>query len=224
VKHLQVTVHVDDEEAPEFFEVLADSPAIAEARLVDWSMTADDQSTLLYTVDGDPTAVAERATDTAGIESVELSETTAGQTYVLVVMRPLETPLFAAIHRASTEAGLVVRKPIVYRDSTMTARVVGDAGALQRALDAAPGGVDVQIDEIGRLRGRGEEPVATLSDRQREAVATALELGYYDQPRGATHEDVAAELGCAPPTASDHLQKAEAAIVHAVMDQFGGGV
>ncbi len=223
VKHLQVTVHVDDDRAPEFFRVLADSPPIAEARLVDWSMTADDQSTLLYTVDGDPTPVAERAADTAGIESVELSATAEGQTYVLVVMRPLETPLFAAIHRASTQAGLIVRKPIVYRDGTMAARVVGDAGALQRALDAAPDGVDVQIDEIGRLRAHADEPVASLSKRQREAVTAALELGYYDQPRGATHEDVAAELGCAPPTASDHLQKAEATIVHAVMDQFGGG-
>ena len=223
MKHLQVTVHVEDDHAPEFFQVLADSPAIAEARLVDWSMTADDQSTLLYTVEGDPAAVAERAADTPGIESVELSETMDGQTYVLVVMRPLETPLFGAIHRASTQAGLIVRKPIVYRNGTMRAGVVGDASALQRALDAAPGGVDVRIDEIGRLRGRVDEPVAGLSDRQREAVAAALELGYYDQPRGATHEDVAAELGCAPPTASDHLQKAEASIVHAVMDQFGGG-
>ncbi|MDS0260278.1 helix-turn-helix domain-containing protein [Haloarcula sp. S1CR25-12] len=223
VKHLQVTVHVDDDHAPEFFELLADSPTIAEARLVDWSMTADDQSTLLYTVDGDPTTVAERATDTDGIESVELSETTRGRTYVLVVMRPLETPLFAAIHRASTQAGLVVRKPIVYRDGTMAARVVGDAAALQRALDAAPDGVDVRIDEIGRLRAGADGPVASLSDRQREAVAAAVELGYYNQPRGATHEDVAAELDCAPPTASDHLQKAEANIVRAVMDQFGGG-
>ena len=224
VKHLQVTVHVDEDHAPEFFELLADSPAIAEARLVDWSMTASDQSTLLYTVEGDPTAVADRAADTAGIESVELSETTRGRTYVLVVMRPLETPLFGAIHRASTQAGLVVRKPIVYRDGTMAARVVGDAAPLQRALDAAPEGVDVRIDEIGRLRGRADDPVAGLSDRQREAVAVALELGYYGQPRGATHEDVAAELGCAPATASDHLQKAEATIVRAVMAEFGTGV
>jgi predicted DNA binding protein len=63
--------------------------------------------------------------------------------------------------------------------------------------------------------------VVRLSDRQREAVTVALELGYYNQPRGATHEDVAAELDCAPPTASDHLQKAEATIIRAAMDEFG---
>lgn len=221
MKQLQVTVHVDDNHAPEFFELLADSPAIAEARLVDWSMAASEQSTLLYTVDGDPTTFAERAANTAGIDSVELSDTTQGQTYVLVVIRPLETPLFAAIHRASTQAGLIVRKPIVYRDGTMSARVVGDAGALQRALDAAPDGLEVQIDEISQLKSYADDPVVSLSDRQREAVAVAFELGYYNQPRGATHEDIAAKLDCAPPTASDHLQKAEANIVCAVMDEFG---
>ena len=140
---------------------------------------------------------------------------------MLVVIRPLETPLFAAIHRASTQAGLIVRKPIVYRDGTMSARVVGDAGALQRALDAAPDGLEVQIDEISQLKSYADDPVVSLSDRQREAVAVAFELGYYNQPRGATHEDIAAKLDCAPPTASDHLQKAEANIVCAVMDEFG---
>lgn len=221
MKHLRVTVHVADDHAPEFFALLADSDAITEARLVDWSMAAHEQATLLYLVDGDPTTFAERAADTAGIDSVDLSESSAGQTYAMVVMRPLETPLFAAIHEASAQAGIVVRKPIVYRDGTMSARVVGDAATLQGALDAAPGGVEVQIDEIGHLRGHAEDPVATLSDRQREAVEVALDLGYYTQPRGATHEAVAAELGCAPPTASAHLQKAEAAIVRAVMDEFG---
>jgi predicted DNA binding protein len=221
VKHLRVTVHVEEDRAPEFFELLATSPAISEARLVDWSMTADEQTTLLYTVEGDPATFAERATETAGIDSVELSETARGRTYALVVMRPMETPLFGAIHRASAHAGIIIRKPIVYRNGTMSARVIGDSTVLQAALESAPGGVDVQIDEIGRPQGYADDPVARLSDRQREAVAVALELGYYNQPRGATHEDVAAELGCAPPTASDHLQKAEAKIVRVVMDEFG---
>jgi predicted DNA binding protein len=220
VKHLQVTVQVDDDHAPEFFELLADSPIIAETRLIDWSMTASEQSTLLYLVDGDPTTFAERAADTAGIDSVELSETTRGRTYVLVVMRPLEMPLFAAIQRASTRPGLLVRKPIIYRDGTMSARVVGDAEPLQRALEAAPDGVEVLVDEISQLQGQAHGPAAQLSERQREAVTVALELGYYNKPRGATHEDVAAELDCAPPTASDHLQKAEATIVRGVMSEF----
>lgn len=222
MKHLRVTVHVDSDRAPEFFELLANSPSITEARLVDWSMAGGEQSTLLYTVNGDPTTFAKRADDTPGIDSVELSDTTQGQTYALVVMRPLQTPMFAAIYRASSEAGIIVRKPIIYRDGTMSARVVGDAAALQHSLDVAPDSVEVQIDEIGQIAGHDDNPVINLSDRQREAVESALELGYYNQPRGATHEEIATELDCAPPTASDHLQKAEAKIIRTVTDEFAG--
>jgi predicted DNA binding protein len=57
-----------------------------------------------------------------------------------------------------------------------------------------------------------------LSDRQQAALETALELGYYNQPREATHEDIARELGCAANTATTHLQKGEAKLVRAVMN------
>jgi predicted DNA binding protein len=59
-----------------------------------------------------------------------------------------------------------------------------------------------------------------LSDRQREALEVAVELGYYDTPREATHTDIAAELDCAPNTASDHLQKGEAKLVRAGLTAF----
>lgn len=224
MKHLQITARVDSEQAPAFFNQLANSPDIAEARVLDLTTTVDGVDNLLFAIDGDPTPFADEATDTPGIEAVELSSPTPERTFALVVMRPLKTPLFDAIHRASTRAGLVVRTPIIYRDGNMYATAVGDSETLQVALEDVPDAVDIQIDEIGRFQGRLDEPGTTLSDRQQTALAVALDLGYYEQPRGATHEDVAAELGCAPQTASDHLQKAEAKLVRAVMDEFGPSI
>jgi len=220
VKQLRVTVHVDDDIAPEFFILLAASIEISEARLIDWSMTSGKRGTVLYSIDGDHRAFAERATDTPGIDSVAFSDTVQERTYALVAMRPLETPLFDVIHQASTRAGVLVRKPIIYRDGNMYARVVGDSEPLQQAFEEMPDGIDVQVNEIGGFRGSMDDPRVTLSNRQLEAVETALELGYYDTPRGTTHESVAAELGCAPPTASDHLQRAEAKLIRAALDEF----
>ncbi|MEF8906631.1 MAG: helix-turn-helix domain-containing protein [Haloarculaceae archaeon] len=48
-------------------------------------------------------------------------------------------------------------------------------------------------------------------------------MGYYDQPRATTHEEVAPQLGCAPNTASEHLQKAEAKLVNAVVGSVPAG-
>jgi predicted DNA binding protein len=83
--------------------------------------------------------------------------------------------------------------------------------------------MDVQVERIGRFQGGAEDPLASLSERQREALEAGLDLGYYDRPRTATHDDIADALGCAPPTASEHLQKAEAALVRAALDGLRRG-
>lgn len=220
VKHLRVTLRFDAEQAPTFFNALANSDAIDEARVLDVNTTLEGVDNYMFAIEGDPTPFAERATETPGVESVELSGTEAGLTYALVVVRSVETPVYDSILRMSSQDELVIRTPFVYRDGNVYGRAVGDPEALQRALADPPDAVDVQVDEVGEFRARVEDPARTLSDRQREALSVALALGYYDQPRGATHEDVAAELGCAPPTASEHLQKAEAKVIRAVMDRF----
>lgn len=219
VKQLRVTASVDPDRAPAFFDLLANSPGITETRLLDWN-TAADRDTVLYAIRGDATPFAEAAPEAPAVASVETATAGPEWTHALVEVRTAETETFDAVRRARSRPGLVVRKPIVYREGAMHFRVVGDPAPLQAALEAAPGGVDVEVESVGRFRGAPDAPVAALSDRQREAVEAALAAGYYDQPRGATHEDVADRLGCAPATASDHLQKAEAKLVRAALDDL----
>lgn len=44
-------------------------------------------------------------------------------------------------------------------------------------------------------------------------VRTAYDLGYYETPRRADHEEIAAELDLAASTVSEHLRKAERRLV-----------
>lgn len=219
VKRLQVTAHVNAERAPVFFTLLAHTPAIKETRVLEWSTTVDERETVLFAIDGDPTVFAEGADDAPAVESVEFSTRRDSPTYALAVIRALETPMFEAIREARTRTGLVVRKPIVYRDGTMSFKMVGDPEQLQSALDDAPPGVSVQLDEIESVLDESE-PESALSERQHEALECARKVGYYDHPRRATQSDVADELGCAPQTAGEHLQKAEAKLVNATLDGF----
>jgi hypothetical protein len=220
VKRLRVTVAVDPDRAPPFFDLLANSAAIAETRLLEWNEARPERATMLYAVRGDPAEFADSATETRGIESVELSETVDEWTYVLLEARPRETPLFAAVNEARARSGIVVRKPVVFRDSAMSCRVFGDAAALQATFAGLPDAMTVRVDGIATLRGDHGRPTAALSDRQRAAVAAAVELGYYDLPREVTHADVAERMNCAPGTASEHLRKAEAKLVTAALDAF----
>lgn len=221
MKYLRATATVDPDTAPPLLDLLANTSRIDEAWKVNWNATRDRGETALYAIDGDAEHFRDRAATIGGIESVALSANERGETYALVEMQPLETPMARLSDRACALPELVIQRPLVYRDGAVHGRVVGDPDRLQTALDRAGDVIDLRIDEIGTVRGNPAGPSPALSDRQREALAVALELGYYDRPRGATHADVAAELECASATASEHLQKAEAKVVREAMADFG---
>ncbi|PSP27438.1 hypothetical protein BRC65_05590 [Halobacteriales archaeon QH_2_65_14] len=84
-------------------------------------------------------------------------------------------------------------------------------------MDHFPSSVDVEVHAITGTIPQPETAAEQLSERQREALRVALAVGYYDSPRRATHEDVADRLDCAPSTASEHLQKAEATLVRSTI-------
>ncbi len=193
-------------------------------RKLNWSSNQNGGETALYAIDGDAETFRTRGAATPGIESIELSALDSGQTYALVELQPVETPLAQLSDRACSLPNLVIHRPIIYRDGCIIAHVIGEPERLQTAIYQAEQAVSVRVDEIGTVRGDPVRSTASLSDRQREALAAAIELGYYDRPRRATHADVAEVLDCAPPTASEHLQKAEAKVVRATMDEFGPSV
>lgn len=73
-------------------------------------------------------------------------------------------------------------------------------------------GVGLTLRQVG-TPARWGEGVATLADlphEQREALETAVGMGYYGTPRGATLGDVADELGLADSTLRYRLRRAEA--------------
>ena len=220
MREIRATADVDPEAVPAFFDLLANSAEIQEARVLEVNTTVDGVETVLFAIDGDTAAFAAEAAETPGVESVEVANYEQGLSYALLVMRPLETPLFDAIHQGDRLSGFVVRTPIIYRDGAMHGRVVGATEELQRAFDESPEAMNIDISEIGQFRGRLDEIETTLSERQREAVEAALALGYYEQPREATQADVAAELDCSPQTAGTHLRKAESKVMQTVLRAF----
>ena len=80
--------------------------------------------------------------------------------------------------------------------------ISGTVSEFQRA------GVAPTLQKLGAYRGR-PDPVDSLTDRQREVIQLAHEMGYYEVPRPVSTEDVAAELELDPSTVSEHLQRAE---------------
>ena len=219
MKRLRVEVTPDPAVAPEPFRLLADSEAIEETRLVEANLGVEGGPTLLFAVDGDHDGLVEALRGEAAVARAELTAVDERRAALMLTLRAEEVPLAATVFEAFGRSGLVFQLPVVYREGTVRATLLGDAGAIQSVIDAFPETVTVEVREVGELAGPG--PADALSDRQREAVEAGLELGYYDVPRGSTHRDVAERLGCSPSTASEHLQTAEATLVRAAMERGG---
>lgn len=215
MKHVRLSVRPDLDRAPPFLAYLLESSAVRRALAIDWNRGASSTSTHLYGIDGDADQFGSLARETTGVDAVTMAETDAAVSYAHLELRDEAVPIFGGTAVAVDRDGLVLRRPILYRDGEIHGHVVGSSEVCQAAIDELPDAVDVRIEAIRTFPSAQIDPSTDLSDRQREALEVAVDLGYYETPRRATHDDVAAELGCAPNTASEHLQKGEAKLVRA---------
>lgn len=112
------------------------------------------------------------------------------------------------------ESGLVMEMPIsVDPDGSMEVTLVGPEEAFQEEFEASPAEeFSFEILETGAYDPDLSELYRSLTERQREVLDAALELGYYEAPRQATQEEVAAAVNVAPSTVGEHLQKIEARV------------
>lgn len=218
MKYLRLTSTPDPSRAPVLFLLVADAPYVTEARLRGWNLSGEESVTLLFEIEGDLDRFRADLTDVPEPVETDTTPITDDRFYLLASLHVPEIPLFRNVLPVLSRQGLVVVEPVVYRDGQVHARIVGDSSALQSMVADLPASIDVDVHSIGEYDTSRASPASRLSDRQREAVLTAFELGYYDHPRGATHADVAEEMGCAPNTASEHLQKAEAKLLEAVLE------
>ncbi|WP_250141932.1 helix-turn-helix domain-containing protein [Halosolutus amylolyticus] len=134
-------------------------------------------------------------------------------------------PEIQAWRAAFEDRHLIVVPPIRYdADAALGLTIVGDGGDIQAVLADLPDAIDVTINEIGTYDRRGGTIAGALTERQLDAVETALAIGYYAVPREASLADVADALDCAESTASVLLRRAERELFTRVLDRYGGAI
>ena len=212
MKYARITGTPDPTRTPEIFDLLARSSFVDEARLYDWNLS-DDAVTALLEVDGERERFRDEAVGVTGMRSVDTTRVSEDRFTPRNLSKPDAVPLLKRMVATITREGLVVEKPLLYRDGQVHARIVGTAAVLQTAVDGFPPESEPRNQCNRGVRQESENSALRSSDRQREALVAAFDLGYYEHPRRATHEDVAVRLDCAPNTVSEHLQKAELKIV-----------
>lgn len=196
-------------------EPLLESEYVTESKLLDVNLSNDNYPTLLLLIEGDHERFA--AAIDAIPEMLDHDLTPIGDDRFYAYLRPETNPVIRDLLSTLTRDGLIIALSVVYRNGSVRVELIGTANVLQAAIDDLPDGIRTDVTQVGEYTTDRESFASALSDRQREAVETGLSLGYYEIPRQATHADIAARMGCAPNTASEHLQKAESKLIAAVM-------
>jgi len=80
-------------------------------------------------------------------------------------------------------------------------------------VDRLPDDLDAEVRRVGSGGATADVAGDRLTDRQRVVLETALDAGYFAEPREATLGDVARELELSAGTVAEHVRKAERRLV-----------
>lgn len=218
MKRVRITIDPPDGTRPAIYDRMTrEAEYLSDVRIVNWNVTRQPIGFLLR-FRGD----YRRFED-------ELAADDAVEQYAVVPISECECHCYlsgttgsaaAALFENFTRGSLLTVPPVLcHDDGSSTFTIVGTEEDIQGAVDEVPDGVALTIDRVGADRLTPEDARSKLSAGQRDAVAAALAVGYYDIPREATTEDVGDELGCATTTAAEHLRKAEAKVLRAFFDR-----
>jgi len=212
MKYADVRIHHDPETLHPMHAFEMHHEAIERASLLRWNTVLDGTNAMVFRVRGDPEPFQAKLESRAATVAYSLTDAVEGVFYCCV--RDRATDADRGYIDAFARGTLVVVPPVEFNpDGTTDLTLVGTPGDVDAAVEGLPDGLRATVHAVGPYRRRAGSPTPRLTDRQREAVAAAVDCGYYDSPRRGTVADVAAELDVSPGTVAEHLRKAEAAVM-----------
>lgn len=183
-------------------------------RLLQWNLTDRETILMVFQVSGPEKPYTERLDSMSRIRSYEVTALASPSDQFSMLVEDELTEFSRDVFYPYAEEDVVVVPPVVFRvDRSVDVRLVGEQPALQQMLERLPDTLDVEIRQLSDGGAGRVAPAEHLTGQQRRVLASALAVGYYDEPRSATLEDVAAELDIASGTVAEHIRKAEAQLV-----------
>jgi len=100
----------------------------------------------------------------------------------------------------------------VAEDGSMEITFVGDRASFAQAMPTEDNAYGIELLETGEHYPALEDVFASLTARQCGILDVAVRLGYYENPRESTHEDIAEAVEASASTVDEHLRKIESRI------------
>lgn len=172
---------------------------------------SDGSYTLLYRLAAADMDEIRQAVDEH--EDVKRYELIAEEDALYAFLHVSEREMLSELLSITEEHALLLEPPFQFTKQGVRVTVAGEEQALQNAFEEVTDSIAVDVEWMGGYSPNRTDSLNKLTDRQREALTTAHELGYYETPRAVSFEEVATRLDCASSTANELLRRAEAKII-----------
>jgi hypothetical protein len=192
-------------------DALADASGLTRESLSHISVQ-DETSVLCYRLRGDSAVLSAVLADRSDVVLYDTIDDGDGAfDLYLRVEGPPET-----FDTCFFEQGLLIDPPVTFVGRGLRVTVIGTSTMVRRTMERLPPEIACSVERLG---GRGDDRLllAALTDRQREVIETAFEMGYYEIPRRTTHADIAAALDRSGSTIDEHLRKAESRLMEQLL-------
>lgn len=205
-----VTVRITPTEGSAFHPLgqrLADDPAVTREAIHRSELLDDGTAVLLAEARGDRERYEEILDDSPDV--IDYSVTgDDGWWYSYTHYEPTELTRRMLARRRESE--MMMETPYdVAEDGSLEITFVGDKGAFAGAMPMDSDAFTIEVLETGDHHPQIDDLFGALTARQQEILDAAVRLGYYENPRNATHEEIAAEVDASPSTVGEHLRKIE---------------
>jgi len=189
-------------------EKIEAEPSLTRESILHISRLNDGTVVLLTQIRGDETALDRILEGSDDVISHNVSPLRDGlQAYVHT--EPTESA--SALLELEQEHEFVLDMPIEYGpEGGLRLAVIGREETVRRAIEDVPDEIRVELEQLSDYDPELRELSSLLTERQQEILDTATDLGYYEVPRQATHQDIAEELDLSTTTVGEHLRKIEA--------------
>lgn len=217
MKYLRVELRYPPSLLHPIHRLVDKSNAVDRDVLLHGTVLENTDDTFLFYVEGDIDVYTDALQSVDRIQEFEVTQVDETGYYVFLTQQrnAIDDAMFGPLQRT----GVVIIPPIDFRpNGIVKLTIIGNGEPLRNALAELPERIETTILRIGEYNWRQELFDPRLTERQFDALAAAVESGYYESPRAATVEEVAERINTSTSTASEHLRKAEAAMMTSFME------
>lgn len=194
---------------------LAEDPEVTRRAIHLLQLLEDDTAAALFEVEG-PRERVEAILDRA--PSILSSHLTASGDSLHGYLHFEPSELVERMLATRKRHGILLQTPLEYTaEGALRMTVVGELDAIQRAVPELPRGLHLELEHVSDYRPSQPGLYDRLTTAQQRVLEAAVEHGYYEDPRAIGYRELAEALGLSPTTVGEHLRKAEATIVRAVV-------